>query len=120
MYNHHDVVKGASIRVRVDDQPVLQCSDVLPLGVCVFQGLVCAIRYSCPLVSLTARIAVIIGDVLVLLVTWYKTAQSYRESRRLGIKAPLATLMFRDGERELMIAYLSTSSTMSSGTSYFV
>lgn len=50
------------------------------------------------LVSLATRIAVIIGDVLVLLVTWSKTAQLYRESRRLRIKAPLATLLFRDGE----------------------
>ena len=57
-----------------------------------------AVRYSLHLVSLTTRIVVIIGDVLVLLVTWLKTVQSYRESRRLGVKAPLATLMFRDGE----------------------
>ena len=40
---------------------------------------------------------------LVLLVTWSKTLQLYRESRRLVIKAPLATLLFRDGERELII-----------------
>ena len=57
-----------------------------------------AIQYSSHLVSMATRIAVIIGDVLVLLVTWSKTAQLYRESRRLGIKAPLATLLFRDGE----------------------
>ena len=50
------------------------------------------------LVSLATRIAVIIGDGLVLFVTWSKTAQLYRESRRLGIRAPLATLLFRDGE----------------------
>ena len=49
-------------------------------------------------VSLATRIAVIIGDVLVLGVTWSKTMQLYRESRHLGIKAPLATLLFRDGE----------------------
>ena len=42
--------------------------------------------------------AVIIGDVLVLLVTWSKTVQLYHESRRLGIRAPLATLLFRDGQ----------------------
>ena len=57
-----------------------------------------AIRYSPNLVSLAIRSAVIVGDVLVLLVTWSKTASLYRESRRLGIKAPLATLLFRDGE----------------------
>ena len=53
--------------------------------------------YSPHVVSLTTRIAVIIGDVLVLLVTWSRTAQLSRESQRLGIKAPLATLLFRDG-----------------------
>ena len=37
-------------------------------------------------------------DVLVLLVTWSKTAMAYRETRRLGIKAPLVTLLFRDGK----------------------
>ena len=50
------------------------------------------------LVSLATRILVIIGDVLVLGVTWSKTMQLYRESRHLEIKAPLATLLFRDGE----------------------
>ena len=39
-----------------------------------------------------------IGDVLVLLVTWSKTAESYREARRLRIRAPLATLLLRDGQ----------------------
>ena len=49
-------------------------------------------------VSLVTRISVILGDVLVLLVTWSKTALAYRETRRLGIKAPLVTLLFRDGQ----------------------
>ena len=52
---------------------------------------------SCP-VSLGTCAAFIIGDTLVLLVTWFKTAQLYREVHHLGIKAPLATLLFRDGE----------------------
>ncbi len=39
----------------------------------------------------------IIGDVLVLAVTWTKTAQAYLEARRLQIKAPLATMLLRDG-----------------------
>ena len=56
------------------------------------------VRYSSHLVSFATRIAVIIGDGLVLLVTWFETAQSYRELRRLGIRAPLAALLFRDGE----------------------
>ncbi|KAI0825861.1 hypothetical protein BC629DRAFT_31621 [Irpex lacteus] len=48
-------------------------------------------------VSLATRISVIIGDVLVLAVTWTKTAHAYREARRLNIRAPLATMLFRDG-----------------------
>ena len=50
------------------------------------------------LVSLGTRVTAIIGDIFVLLVTWSKTASSYREARRLGIRAPLATLLLRDGE----------------------
>ncbi|KAI0084434.1 hypothetical protein BDY19DRAFT_997782 [Irpex rosettiformis] len=48
-------------------------------------------------ISLGTRISVIIGDVLVLLVTWSKLAKLYYEARQLRIKAPLATLLFRDG-----------------------
>ena len=50
------------------------------------------------LVSLATRISVIVGDVIALMVTWSKTAQAYYESRRLGIDAPLARLLYRDGE----------------------
>lgn len=47
--------------------------------------------------SLLTRISVITGDILVLVVTWTKTAQAYREARRLNIRAPLVTVLFRDG-----------------------
>ncbi|KAI0769528.1 hypothetical protein BC629DRAFT_1442214 [Irpex lacteus] len=47
--------------------------------------------------SLATRFSVIIGDVLVLAVAWSKTAQAYKEARRLNIKAPLADILFRDG-----------------------
>lgn len=49
-------------------------------------------------VPLTTRISVIIGDVLVLAVTWMKSAQTYREACRLNIRAPLAAMLFRDGK----------------------
>ena len=49
-------------------------------------------------VSLGTRISVAIGDVIVLLVTWSKTAWSHRQAQHLRIKAPLITLLFRDGE----------------------
>ncbi|KAI0084418.1 hypothetical protein BDY19DRAFT_997771 [Irpex rosettiformis] len=47
--------------------------------------------------SLGTRISVIIGDVLVLLVTWSKTAKSYNEARKQKIESPLAMMLFRDG-----------------------
>ncbi|KAI0084393.1 hypothetical protein BDY19DRAFT_1051285 [Irpex rosettiformis] len=39
-------------------------------------------------------------------ITWSKTARSYREARRLQIKAPLATLLFRDGTIYFIILLL--------------
>ncbi|KAI0089249.1 hypothetical protein BDY19DRAFT_993466 [Irpex rosettiformis] len=47
--------------------------------------------------SLSSRISVIVGDILVLLVTWSKSIKLYREARQSKIEAPLATLLFRDG-----------------------
>ncbi|KAI0769503.1 hypothetical protein BC629DRAFT_1533368 [Irpex lacteus] len=46
--------------------------------------------------SLLTRMAVIMSDVLVLAVTWTKTAQAYGEAKRLKIKAPLARMLLRD------------------------
>ncbi|KAI0769533.1 hypothetical protein BC629DRAFT_1442216 [Irpex lacteus] len=47
--------------------------------------------------SLGTRVAVVVSNVLVLAVTWFKTAELYKEARQLKIKAPLATLLLRDG-----------------------
>ncbi|KAI0769525.1 hypothetical protein BC629DRAFT_1533792 [Irpex lacteus] len=47
--------------------------------------------------TLATRISVIVGDVLVLAVTWTKTAHVYREARKFGIGAHIATVLFRDG-----------------------
>lgn len=73
-------------------------------------------------VSLATRISVIIGDVLVLAVTWTKTAQAYREARRLNIRAPLATMLFRDGAMKLPIVLFLFQLLMKSftGTVYFL
>ncbi|KAI0769534.1 hypothetical protein BC629DRAFT_1533929 [Irpex lacteus] len=49
------------------------------------------------LLSLLSRVSVIVGDVIVLAVTWAKTAQLYREARRLNIEAPLARMLICDG-----------------------
>ncbi|KAI0769508.1 hypothetical protein BC629DRAFT_1442198 [Irpex lacteus] len=49
------------------------------------------------ILSLVTRIAVIIGDILVLLVTWMRTAQAYKEAKRLDIHSPVVIMLFRDG-----------------------
>ncbi|KAI0809228.1 hypothetical protein BC629DRAFT_1103434 [Irpex lacteus] len=54
-------------------------------------------------VTVSTRVAVVLADVLVLLVTWSKTAHLYKEARRLDVKAPLATLLFRDGTLQFLI-----------------
>ncbi|KAI0769558.1 hypothetical protein BC629DRAFT_1442237 [Irpex lacteus] len=54
-------------------------------------------------VSLISRISVIIGDILVLVVTWTKTAESYREVRRLKMKAPIAAMLIRDVRSVLLV-----------------
>lgn len=52
--------------------------------------------------SLSTRIAVIVADLLVLAVTWYKTAGTVRQAHRLGIRAPLWEIMLRDGELSVL------------------
>ncbi|KAI0338136.1 hypothetical protein BDW22DRAFT_1298840, partial [Trametopsis cervina] len=47
--------------------------------------------------SLAVRISASLADILVLLITWYKTATVYRTSRKHGITSPLTTLLIRDG-----------------------
>ncbi|KAI0700641.1 hypothetical protein BC835DRAFT_1304078 [Cytidiella melzeri] len=47
--------------------------------------------------SLTTRLAAILADVIVIIATWSKTFQTYRDARRHGFAAPLVTLLLRDG-----------------------
>ncbi|KAI0083914.1 hypothetical protein BDY19DRAFT_998115 [Irpex rosettiformis] len=68
--------------------------NLVPVGTNLFGNVMSTIVMD---ISLGTRISVIIGDVLVLLVTWSKSAKLYHEARQLRIKAPLATLLFRDG-----------------------
>lgn len=49
------------------------------------------------LVALATRISTIVSDVMVLLVTWYKTVRDYREAHKAGVEAPLVKLLLRDG-----------------------
>ena len=48
-------------------------------------------------VSLATRLCAIGGDVLVILITWNKTARLYHHAHRLEMEAPLTMLLFRDG-----------------------
>ncbi|EMD31432.1 hypothetical protein CERSUDRAFT_119802 [Gelatoporia subvermispora B] len=43
------------------------------------------------------RVCLITSDVIVLLTTWAKSFLMWRDARRLGIPAPLATMLLRDG-----------------------
>ncbi|KAI0338133.1 hypothetical protein BDW22DRAFT_1302324, partial [Trametopsis cervina] len=54
------------------------------------------IAHACA-VSLATRICASLADVLVLSVTWYKTANIYRTGRKHGVDSPLITLLLRDG-----------------------
>ena len=100
MYNHFSLVRGLCIKVRWRDNPThMTVFWRNPLGVREVQVPCDSIQNSFGLlVSLATRIAVIMGDILCLFVTWSKTLQLYHESRALGIKAPIAALLFRDGE----------------------
>jgi hypothetical protein len=43
-------------------------------------------------------VAVIIADLIVLAVTWYKTVGIIREAHLHGIRIPIGKILFRDGE----------------------
>ncbi|THG95122.1 hypothetical protein EW026_g6472 [Hermanssonia centrifuga] len=49
------------------------------------------------MVSLGTRIALGLGDTLVLVVTWVKTARNLTEGARIGMRTPLSTMLLRDG-----------------------
>ncbi len=62
----------------------------------------------CHTVALATRIAVAIGDILVLAATWHKTYKYRMDTTRTGMRAPLAHLLLRDGvfpsfERKLLL-----------------
>ncbi|EMD33641.1 hypothetical protein CERSUDRAFT_76363 [Gelatoporia subvermispora B] len=45
----------------------------------------------------TSRVCAIVSDVIVLLVTWFKTYSIKRTADRTGTRAPLASMLIRDG-----------------------
>ncbi|KZT08759.1 uncharacterized protein LAESUDRAFT_648827, partial [Laetiporus sulphureus 93-53] len=49
-------------------------------------------------IILVARICPVVSDLIVLLVTWYKTSGLAIQARRLRLRAKIATLLMRDGE----------------------
>ncbi|KAI0337835.1 hypothetical protein BDW22DRAFT_846671 [Trametopsis cervina] len=48
-------------------------------------------------VSLPARISACLADVLVLFITWYRTADVHKTARMEGLRSPITTLLLRDG-----------------------
>ncbi|KAI0738123.1 hypothetical protein BC629DRAFT_1300472, partial [Irpex lacteus] len=71
-------------------------------------------------VSLVTRLSVIVGDVLVLAVTWRKTYLAYREARRLRIRAPVTTMLFRDGAINKLCNASCLLTVRFTGTIYFL
>ncbi len=49
------------------------------------------------IVALGTRIAISLGDALILAVTWVKTARNLTEGARIGMHTPLSTMLLRDG-----------------------
>ena len=52
-------------------------------------------------VSTTAKAATIAADAILIALTWIKTYGIHKESSKLGIRTPLATLVLRDGQSQL-------------------
>ncbi|THG96480.1 hypothetical protein EW026_g5359 [Hermanssonia centrifuga] len=48
-------------------------------------------------ISLATRLAVVLADILVLVLTWMKTFGTRREASRIHIEVPMVTLLIRDG-----------------------
>ncbi|EMD40375.1 hypothetical protein CERSUDRAFT_102782 [Gelatoporia subvermispora B] len=55
------------------------------------------IRFDCELVTVGTRTSMITADVIVLLVTWFKTYSVKRDAHRHGIQTPLVTMLLVDG-----------------------
>jgi hypothetical protein len=49
-------------------------------------------------VSLATRISVVVADIIVLAVTWYKSLGTVRQAYRLGVRVPLWEILLRDGQ----------------------
>lgn len=51
-------------------------------------------------VSLSTRIALIIADIIVLAITWKRTASTVREASRINVRVPLSEVLIRDGKHK--------------------
>lgn len=49
-------------------------------------------------VIIAEKACLVTGDLLVVVVTWYKTYITIQDVRKTKVKAPLAMLLFRDGK----------------------
>lgn len=52
----------------------------------------------CLTVSLSTRIALILADIIVLVVTWIRAIGVVREASRIKVRVPLGQVLIRDGE----------------------
>ncbi len=48
-------------------------------------------------VLISTRSSVILGDILVLIVTWYKTYSTWKTAASVAMKASFSTMILRDG-----------------------
>lgn len=71
-------------------------------------------------VVLGTRLAIIIADVLVLILTWRKTFTTQRDASRVGIRTPLSKLLLRDGAHLFFDSDLVVDCACNAGTIYFV
>ncbi|TFK82512.1 hypothetical protein K466DRAFT_500188, partial [Polyporus arcularius HHB13444] len=82
------------------------CCDTLQLVRIHSNAFLNAVLIALPLeLLIITRISVIIGDFLVLAVTWYCTFSTWQASRAVGLKTPLSALLLRDGEWHILVMY---------------
>ena len=59
------------------------------------------------IVTLAARISVIVADLIILTVTWHKAAGTARKAHRFGAETPILGILLRDGQSIVMRRYSS-------------
>ncbi|KZT01602.1 uncharacterized protein LAESUDRAFT_663589, partial [Laetiporus sulphureus 93-53] len=73
-----------------------------PVGV---NAVIVALTRTIPTVVLIARIGPAISDLIVVLITWFKTSGLAIEARRLRLRGSIATVLMRDGEYVVLLVH---------------